>query len=108
MTAIDSEIPNCCGNKMEELIPESVDAAKEKHVPVVLYKDGYSVTVGEVEHPMTEDHYIKWIAFELENDDIKVVDLKPNEKPTAYFNTEQKVTAVFAYCNLHGLWKVEM
>lgn len=104
----DDIIPSCCGEPMEELIPGSVEAAKEKHIPVVSYDEGYLVTVGEVEHPMTEEHYIEWIAYELENEVVKVFDLKPNQKPMAIFKTDQKVKAVYAYCNLHGLWKVEM
>lgn len=104
----DSNTLNCCSEQMEELIPGSVEAAKEKHIPVVSKENGYFVTVGEIEHPMTTEHYIEWIAFELDDGSVKKMNLKPNEKPIAHLETEQKVKAVYAYCNLHGLWKVEI
>lgn len=93
---------------MEELDPKMVGASSEKHIPIVSYNKGYLVIVGEIEHPMTDEHYIEWIAFELENGSIKVIDLKPNEKPIAYYETQQKAKTVYAYCNLHGLWKAEI
>ncbi len=104
----DDIIPSCCGEPMEELIPGSVEAAKEKHIPVVSYDEGYLVTVGEVEHPMIEEHYIEWIAYELEKGAVKVFDLEPNQKPIVNFETDQKVKTVYAYCNLHGLWKADV
>lgn len=104
----DNMVPNCCGEPMEELIPGSVEAAKEKHIPVVSYNGSYLATIGEVEHPMTEEHYIEWIAFELENGEVKMFNLKPNQKPAVHFETNQKVKAVYAYCNVHGLLKVEL
>lgn len=101
----NSVVPDCCGEPMEELIAGSVDAAKEKHVPVISYNGSYLVTVGEVEHPMTEEHYIEWIAYELESGEVEVFHLEPGQKPIACFETDQKVKTVYAYCNLHGLWK---
>ena len=97
----------CCGQKMTEIIPGTSDGALEKHVPVFSV-DGnkVSVTVGEVEHPMLEAHYIEWIAVETSKGFQRKM-LKPQEAPKAeFFITEdESVEAVDAYCNLHGLWK---
>lgn len=98
---------SCCGQIMQKLEPNTVDAAKEKHVPI--YKiEGATVTVdvGEVTHPMQEDHYIKWIIVEtccgyhLKN-------LLPTDEPKAVFNLteKEKVLAVYEFCNKHGVWK---
>lgn len=85
----------------------SVDAAVEKHVPVVdLQRDGHiiHVAVGEVEHPMTEEHSIEWIA--LESDDrLEIHYLKPGQTPVTFFAGGVKSGTIYAYCNLHGLWK---
>ena len=80
-----------------------VDAALEKHVPVVeKSNDKIIVSVGSVEHPMTEEHYIMWIAV-IDGDDIIKKDLNPTDKPVVEF--EHTMGEVYAYCNLHGLWK---
>ena len=96
----------CCGQKMEEIIPGSVDAAAEKHVPVVAVDgDKVTVTVGDVAHPMTEEHHIAWIVAETENG-FQKKDLDPTGAPCAEFALAgDKLVAVYAYCNLHGLWK---
>lgn len=97
----------CCGKPMEEIIPNTVDAAKEKHVPVYEIKDNkVFVTVGSVDHPMEDKHYIEWIAVETSSGNQRKT-LKPGDKPKACFSLCEgdKVTAVYAYCNLHGLWK---
>ena len=95
---------------MVELKANEVDAAVEKHVPVVEV-NGSSVTVkvGEVEHPMLEEHYIEWILLET-NRGYNLVNLKPGEKPEVKFNItdDEKVERAYAYCNLHGLWKKDM
>ena len=95
----------CCGQKMTEMTANTTDAAQEKHVPVVS-ADGDKVTVkvGSAEHPMTEEHHIAWIALETENgSQIKYLD--HTGKPEAEFALAgDKVKAVYAYCNLHGLW----
>ncbi len=97
----------CCGEKMKELIPGTSDGAVEKHVPVVTV-DGNKVTVmvGSAEHPMMEAHYIEWIAVETVKGAQRKV-LKPGEKPCAEFllTDDDSVVEVYAYCNLHGLWK---
>ncbi|MBQ6560242.1 MAG: desulfoferrodoxin Dfx [Erysipelotrichaceae bacterium] len=97
----------CCGEPMEEIIPGTTDAAVEKHVPVYEVKDNkVFVTVGEVEHPMLAEHYIEWIAIQTKNGNQRKA-LKPEEEPKAVFAIleDDEVLAVYAYCNLHGLWK---
>jgi len=99
----------CCGEKMSELVPGSVDAATEKHVPVISVEGNkVTVTVGEVEHPMAEEHFIEWIALETQEGNQRK-ELKPGSKPQAVFMLAEtdKAVAAYAYCNLHGLWKAE-
>ena len=95
---------------MEELIPNTTDAAQEKHVHVVTV-DGntVSVTVGSVEHPMLEEHFITFIALETKQG-VQRKALAPGEKPTAVFALAQGdvPVAAYEYCNLHGLWKAEI
>ena len=97
----------CCGKKMKELIPGTVDAALEKHVPDVPI-DGNVVTVkvGSVEHPMLEQHYIQFIYLQTTTG-CQMKKLHPGEKPEATFVLAEgeQVEAVYEYCNLHGLWK---
>ncbi|MBQ8131340.1 MAG: desulfoferrodoxin [Bacilli bacterium] len=88
----------------KEITANTVDAAKEKHVPVVSYGDDkMTVTVGSLEHPMGEDHYIMWIAV-VKGDNVQIQKLNPGDKPIATFEKQEKAQ-VYAYCNLHGLWK---
>ncbi|HPE39405.1 MAG TPA: desulfoferrodoxin family protein [Bacillota bacterium] len=103
---IDSGIPIvCCGQKMEELEPNTVDASQEKHVPIVSFDDcKIHVEVGAVQHPMTEEHYISFIYVQTENGGMRKK-LQPGELPVAdFYVTNDKPVAVYAYCNLHGLW----
>ena len=97
----------CCGQNMTELIPGTSDGAVEKHVPT-FEVDGniVTVTVGEVEHPMVDNHYIEWISIQTEQGNQRKA-LKPGEAPKACFALCEgdQVVAVYAYCNLHGLWK---
>ena len=95
----------CCGQDMNLQEANTVDAATEKHVPVIEKTDsGFKVKVGEVAHPMTEEHLIEWIELIADNEVMRV-DLKPGDAPEAVFEiTAEKVTAR-AYCNLHGLWE---
>ena len=98
----------CCGEEMQELIPNTVEASGEKHMPVVTHMgDGkIKVEVGSVPHPMTEEHHIVFIYVETERGGIRV-NLK--DKPeTVVCACGEKVVAVYEYCNLHGLWKVEL
>jgi superoxide reductase len=97
----------CCGQAMDRLVENTVDAAKEKHVPVVEKVDGgYRVKVGSVNHPMTADHWIEWIELiSCDGNYVQRQMLTPTSAPEATFkNDSDKVTAL-AYCNLHGLWK---
>ena len=102
--------PICCGTDMNELTPNSVEAATEKHIPVVEIEDSIvKVTVGSVLHPMEEAHYIEWIYLET-SIGIKRVKLNPKEEPIASFALleEETVISAYAYCNLHGLWIKEL
>ncbi len=106
----DAGVPMmCCGQKMTELVPNTTDAANEKHVPVVTAEgDVLKAVVGSVEHPMEEAHYIQWIFVETDKGGHKRT-FKPGEKPEAVFNLQgEKPVAVYEYCNLHGLWKAEV
>ena len=104
----DSGLPIvCCGQKMTEIIPGTTDAAVEKHVPT--YKvEGHKVfvTVGEVEHPMIPEHYIEWIALQTKFGNQRK-ELNPGEKPQTCFALcdGDEVEAVYAYCNIHSLWR---
>lgn len=99
----------CCGEKMVELVPGSVDASAEKHLPVVEVKDKVvEACVGSVEHPSLEEHSIEWIYLETEKGGQRKA-IKPGEPPKAEFAlVNDKPVAVYAYCNLHGLWKTEV
>jgi superoxide reductase len=97
----------CCGEPMQEMVAGTTDAAVEKHVPQFEVKDGIvEVTVGEVEHPMLEEHYIEWIAVQTKQGNQRKA-LKPGEAPKACFALcdGDEVVAVYEHCNLHGLWK---
>ena len=106
---IDGDVQHitCCGRKMEEMKANTTDAATEKHIPI--YKkveDEIVVSVGEVEHPMTAEHWIEWVSLKTDKG-IQRKYLKPGEKPSVDFKIleGEEVEEVYAYCNLHGLWK---
>lgn len=99
----------CCGEKMKELIPGSVDAAVEKHLPVISAEGNIvTVKVGSVDHPMTPEHFIEWVALETKQGNQRKM-LVPGSKPEAQFalTDGDEVVAAYSYCNLHGLWKTE-
>lgn len=99
----------CCGAPMEEIIPGTVDASVEKHVPVFEVKDNIVyVTVGAAEHPMLPEHYIEWVSIQTKQGNQRKA-LKPGEPPKVCFSLCEgdEVEAVYAYCNLHSLWKAE-
>lgn len=101
----------CCGKPMVEVKAGEVDAAVEKHVPVVKVEGDYLVaTVGEVLHPMTPEHLISNIWVEFSDGSAMKVTLTPEDKPEARFNVVGKKgkATVYEYCNLHGLWKAEV
>lgn len=104
----DTGVPTiCCGQPMKEIVPGSVDAAAEKHVPVVS-SDGNIVTVevGSVPHPMVEEHYIEWIVLSTK-EGMQRKELNPGDEPKAEFalTDGDEVIGALAYCNLHSLWK---
>lgn len=94
----------CCNEEMGLMTPEASDGAREKHVPVIT-KDGDEivVSVGSIEHPMDDDHYINWIALETATGVMRT-NLRPQEKPEAKF-PYVKGSVVYVYCDKHGLWK---
>ncbi len=101
--------PKCCGETMKELVPNTTEAAFEKHIPdVTVDGNRVCVQVGSTAHPMLDAHYIEFICLEKENGS-EIRYLKPGDEPKAVFETAgEKVTAVYEYCNLHGLWVKEL
>jgi superoxide reductase len=97
----------CCGQPMQLLVENSVDASKEKHVPVIEGKDNViTVLVGSIPHPMEEKHYIAFIEVITKDNLILRAELKPGAEPKAVFPVAlSNVLYVREYCNLHGLWK---
>ena len=107
----DSGVPVvCCGQPMKQLIPGTVEASLEKHIPVATVEGNtVKVAVGSVEHPMIPEHYIPWIYLQTTVGGQRK-NLQPGEAPAATFalTDEEKPVAVYAYCNLHGLWKTNI
>ncbi|MBR5140473.1 MAG: desulfoferrodoxin [Clostridia bacterium] len=99
----------CCGQKMTELVPGTVEASREKHIPVAeVIGDTVKVKIGSVEHPMSEDHSILWVYLQTENGGQRKC-LKVGAPPEVTFALGgEKPIAVYAYCNLHGLWKADL
>lgn len=100
-------IPVCCGKEMQPLVANSMDASLEKHVPVIIEKDGkVLVRIGATPHPMSEEHHIEWIYLHTDQG-IQRKGLRPGMAPEALFSilNNEIVFAAYAYCNLHGLWK---
>lgn len=99
----------CCGEEMTEMVPNTVDAAKEKHVPVIEQNGNLvTVTVGSTIHPMLDKHYIQWVSLETKQGNQRK-ELKPGQEPKVTFALVpgDEVVAAYEYCNLHGLWKAE-
>lgn len=98
----------CCGEPMQELVPNTVDASGEKHLPVVQVNGNeVHVAVGSTAHPMADVHYIQWIYLQTKNGGQRKI-LKPGDAPEAKFLLcEDEPVAVYAYCNLHGLWMTD-
>ncbi len=95
----------CCGQDMKHIEENTVDAAKEKHVPVIEKTgEGILVKVGSVAHPMEEKHSIEWIEA-MADGKVFLRFLNPGDKPEALFQIEAQGVTARAYCNLHGLWK---
>ncbi len=109
--AVSSEngaAPNCCGQAMQLLSANTVEASQEKHLPVISKRCGnVNVKVGSVAHPMTPEHFIKTIILETDKG-YYVKEILPSNLPEAKFGiSKEKVTGAYAYCNLHGLWYTE-
>ncbi len=104
----DRKVPvMCCGQKMQEMIAGTVEASREKHIPVYEVEGNkVIVNVGSIEHPMLEEHFIEWVTLETKQG-AQRKQLKPGEAPKVTFvlSEGEEVEAVYAYCNLHGLWK---
>lgn len=101
---------HCCGEEMQLLEAGVVEASLEKHIPVVtLEGTSVHVAVGAVTHPMVAEHFIQWIALETERD-AQIHWLNPGEDPAALFALAagQQAKTVYAYCNIHGLWKTTL
>jgi superoxide reductase len=95
----------CCGQPMKLFKENTVDAAKEKHVPVIeKIADGFKVKIGAVAHPMEEKHYIEWIEIIADGIVYRKI-LKPGDEPEAVFCIDASMVTAREYCNLHGLWK---
>ena len=105
---VDSGVPIiCCGEPMEEIIAGSTDGAVEKHVPVFEVKDGVvEVNVGSADHPMEPEHYIEWVLLNTKQGN-QIKRLNPGDKPHVEFalTDGDEVVDVYAYCNIHGLFK---
>jgi superoxide reductase len=99
----------CCGEEMSELIANTVDASKEKHVPVVTVTgDRVTVKIGAVPHPMLEEHYIMWVYLQTGKGGQRKC-FKPRDTPEVTFSlVDDKPVAAYEYCNLHGLWKTDI
>lgn len=103
----------CCGQPMEVFQEKQEDEGSEKHVPVIEIlpanvcqgRDGVIIKVGEVPHPMTEDHFIEWIEVKTDDGKRGKKFLKPGDKPEVEFFTRKEILEARIYCNVHGLWK---
>ncbi len=96
----------CCGEPMKLFVENTVDAAKEKHIPVVeKIEGGFKVKVGSVAHPMEDKHYIEWIQVIADDGRVYRKFLKPGNSPEAVFKIDASSIVAREYCNLHGLWK---
>ena len=97
----------CCGQKMTEIIPGTTEASQEKHIPVYQVEGNIvTVRVGAVDHPMTAEHLIEWVSLQTKQGNQRKI-LAPGQEPVVRFALCEgdEVEAVYAYCNLHGLWK---
>lgn len=97
----------CCDEEMKEIIPGTSDGAKEKHVPVYKKEGNHVIViVGEIGHPMTEEHYIEWVSIQTKFGNQRKA-LNPGDEPKVCFSLceNDEIEEVYAYCNLHGLWK---
>lgn len=98
----------CCGKKMTELVPNTTEAATEKHLPVIAKNENgvVEIVVGSTLHPMLPEHFIGWVAIETKEGNQRKV-LSGDPKISFALTEGDELIAVYAYCNLHGLWKTE-
>lgn len=97
----------CCGEAMKLQEEKTKDEGREKHVPVIeKNEDGVLIKVGEVPHPMSDEHYIEWIEISTEKGEAKKF-LKPGDKPEINFPVKAEKVKARIYCNIHGLWESE-
>ena len=106
----DAKVPlMCCGKKMVELVPGTVEASHEKHIPVVKVEgDVVKVDVGSVAHPMAEEHSILWVYLQTDKGGQRKCLSVGSEPKVEFALCDEKPVAAYAYCNLHGLWKTEI
>ena len=98
----------CCGQNMTNMKEKTSDEGREKHIPVIeKTKSNVIITVGEIPHPMTEEHHIEWIELETKTTTLKIF-LNPTDAPKAKFDTTEYIICARIYCNIHGLWKKDM
>jgi len=96
----------CCGQPMKLMEEKIKDEGKEKHLPVI--EKSSIIKIGEVEHPMNENHFIEWIEITTENEKKLKKFLKFDDKPQFDFNIKERIISVRCYCNIHGLWKYDV
>ena len=104
----DQGVPiKCCGENMQEITAGASEGAKEKHIPVYhINGETVTVSVGETEHPMTDEHYIDWVCIETEDGfQLKMLKTGMPAKISFSLSKDDKVKSVYAFCNLHSLWK---
>lgn len=106
----DAGVPMvCCGKKMTELVPNTVEASQEKHLPVYSVKGNeVNVAIGSVAHPMLPEHHIAWVYLETEKGGQRKALAVGSAPSTTFLLDNDKAKAAYAYCNLHGLWKTEI
>lgn len=99
----------CCGQKMTQIVPGVVEASHEKHIPVATVEGNIvKVEIGSVAHPMAEEHHIAWVYLQTDKGGQRK-NLEVGKEPVVSFAlAEEKAIAVYAYCNLHGLWKADL
>ena len=99
----------CCGEKLTELVPNTVEASSEKHLPAATVSgDGLSVQIGSAPHPMENEHHIEFVYVETKSGGQRKSLETGGEPKASFVFSDDKPTAVYAYCNLHGLWKTEI
>ena len=99
----------CCGENMQRITENTVDAAQEKHVPVIIRENNkVIVKIGSIEHPMLPEHHIEWIALETKNgNQRKILNIEDKPEAVFYVAPDDEIIKAYEYCNLHGLWSIK-